>query len=285
MSEEIILKSEALTAAISLTGAEITRLTAPGGKELLWEGLPSVWGHVSPLLFPFPGTLRGGFYISAGRRIPLPAGGAAQTAAFSPLSVTNEQAILQLELPLEGYPFEGRLLAAYTLRGPRLMMEYDVVNAGYLPLYYGLGRQMAFSFPEGTEFVRLCFDQPESPEVWRTEGGYPVREPGAVGPGVRQIALGGRLFSSGQLYLSPLRGGDATLLSVSTGRRIRMDFDGFSWLRLWKRPRAPFVSVEPWTTPPDTEEADCLLSRKAGIEMLPPGKTKQYRQTVTVLEV
>ena len=63
-----------------------------------------------------------------------------------------------------------------------------------------------------------------------------------------------------------------------------MDYDGFSWLRLWKRPRASFISLEPWTTPPDGTEAESLLSRKQDIEMLPPGRTRQYRQTVTILE-
>ena len=62
------------------------------------------------------------------------------------------------------------------------------------------------------------------------------------------------------------------------------NYSGFEHLRIWRRQRAQFVSIEPWTTLPDQDDAEALLSRKSGIETLPPGKTRQYKHLVTWIE-
>ena len=64
----------------------------------------------------------------------------------------------------------------------------------------------------------------------------------------------------------------------------QVDFSGFEYLRIWRRQRAQFISIEPWTTLPDMDGAESLLSRKSGIEILPPGKTRQYKHLVTWIE-
>ena len=281
---DLYLKNDVMTVGVSLRGAELLTWTRADGTELLWEGLPSVWGHVSPLLFPFPGVMREGSYLSGGRRHMLPSGGVAMGLPFSVEDQTASRLILKLAFPQPGYPFEAELLAAVILRGKQLTLEYDVVNPGYAPLYYGLGRQLAFTCPEGVEFQRLLFDQPETPEAYRMEGGYLDPDPIDTGRGIQQLSLSGNTLPGGCLILGGIRTGAVTLLSVKTGRRVRMDTEGFRYLRVWRRPRASFISLEPWTTLPDRADSDILLSRKDGIEQLPAGKTRQYRQILTLQE-
>ena len=282
--EEFVLDNGQLQVAVNPQGAEVTRITGKNGAQLLWEGTPSLWGHFSPLLFPFPGTLINGFYLSGGKKYPVPQGGFAKDSLFSVLEQNGHQAILRLSMPDGGYPFEVDLLVAYTLKNKQLAMEYNLVNRGFTPAFYGLGRQFAVACPEGTEFQRLIFDTPESPVVHVMEGAYLSDETADAGRGITQLALGGSIFRSGCLFLSSLRGMAVTLLSVKTGRRVRVDYSGFEHLRIWRRQRAQFVSVEPWTTLPDQEDAESLLSRKSGIESLPPGKTRQYKHLVTWIE-
>lgn len=284
MEEEFLLENQSLQVCVSPLGAEVTRVTGTDGKQLLWEGTPSLWGHYSPLLFPYPGTLINGYYISSGKKYPLPQGGFVKDREFTVLDRSSHQLILRLSMPSGEYPFEVDLLAAYTLRNRQLMMEYNLVNRGYIPACYGLARQFAIACPEGTEYQRLIFDSPESPEVHVMDGAYLSDETADAGRGITQLALGGGLFRSGCLFLSSLRGNAVTLVSVKTGRRVRVDFSGFDYLRIWRRQRAQFVSVEPWTTLPDQDDADVLLSRKKGIEVLAPGKTKQYRHIVSWIE-
>ena len=280
--EDFVLHNEFLEAGVSLTGAEITRVTTKDGEQLLWEGAPAVWGHVSPLLFPFPGPLWNGYYLSGGRKYPLNPGGFVMDCAFTVLDRTDHQAILQLRFPVREYPFEVDLLAAYTLKERRLMMEYNLVNRGFAPVYYGLGRQFAIACPEGTEFQRLIFDVPESPAGCTMSGGFLSDEPVELGRGIQQLSLTGGHFPGDCLFLSGLKGNGLTVLSLKTGRRVRVDFDGFDYVRIWKRHRAQFLSIEPWTTLPDGEAGECLLSRKPGIQLLQPGKTKQYKHIVSL---
>ena len=282
--DELLLKNDSLQVSVSPLGAEVTRMTASSGKELLWEGTPSLWGHVSPLLFPFPGTLEKGYYLCSGKKYPMPQGGFVKDSLFSVLDQNDHQAILHLSMPQEEYPFALDLLVAYTLKNRQLAMEYNLVNKGFTPAYYGLGRQFAIACPEGTEYQRLVFDVPESPAVHQMTGPYLSDETADVGRGITQLALGGSHFGSGCLFLSSLKGMAATLVSVKTGRRVRVDFSGFEYLRIWRRQRAQFISIEPWTTLPDRDGAESLLSRKSGIEILPPGKTRQYKHLVTWIE-
>ncbi len=282
--DELLLKNDSLQVSVSPLGAEVTRMTASSGKELLWEGTLSLWGHVSPLLFPFPGTLEKGYYLCGGKKYPMPQGGFVKDSLFSVLDQNDHQAILRLSMPEEEYPFALDLLVAYTLKNRQLAMEYNLVNKGFTPAYYGLGRQFAIACPEGTEYQRLVFDAPESPVVHQMMGPYLSDETADVGRGITQLALGGSHFGSGCLFLSSLKGMAATLVSVKTGRRVRVDFSGFEYLRIWRRQRAQFISIEPWTTLPDMDGAESLLSRKSGIEILPPGKTRQYKHLVTWIE-
>ena len=282
--EEILLENERMQVAVSPLGAEVTRITGKNGVQLLWEGTPSLWAHQSPILFPFPGTLVNGYYLCSGRKYPMPQGGFVKDRLFSVLEQNGHQAILRLSMPEGEYPFELDLLVAYTLKKQQLAIEYNLVNRGYTPAFYGLGRQFAIACPEGTEFQRLIFDSPESPVVHVMDGAYLSDETADVGRGITQLALGGSRFGSGCLFLSSLRGMAVTLLSVKTGRRVRVDYTGFDTLRIWRRQRAQFISIEPWTTLPDKPDAEMLLSRKAGIESLAPGKTKQYKHLVTWIE-
>lgn len=282
--DELLLKNDSLQVSVSPLGAEVTRMTASNGKELLWEGTPSLWGHVSPLLFPFPGTLEKGYYLCGGKKYPMPQGGFVKDSLFSVLDQNDHQAILRLSMPEEEYPFALDLLVAYTLKNRQLAIEYNLVNKGFTPAYYGLGRQFAITCPEGTEYQRLVFDTPESPVVHQMTGPYLSDEMADVGRGITQLALGGSHFGSGCLFLSALKGMAVTLVSVKTGRRVRVDFSGFEYLRIWRRQRAQFISIEPWTTLPDMDGAESLLSRKSGIEILPPGKTRQYKHLVTWIE-
>jgi hypothetical protein len=42
------------------SGAQLSILRDPSGRELLWDGNPAFWNGRAPLLFPIVGTLAGG---------------------------------------------------------------------------------------------------------------------------------------------------------------------------------------------------------------------------------
>ena len=80
--EEFVLDNGQLQVAVNPLGAEVTRITGKNGAQLMWEGTPSLWGHFSPLLFPFPGTLANGYYLSGGKKYPVPQGGFVKDSLF-----------------------------------------------------------------------------------------------------------------------------------------------------------------------------------------------------------
>ena len=112
--EEFVLDNGQLQVAVQPLGAEVTRITGKNGAQLMWEGTPSLWGHFSPLLFPFPGTLANGYYLSGGKKYPVPQGG----FVFRPLQSG-----------------ELKVMAGKGFRVPNLkeMYLYGVANADLRP--------------------------------------------------------------------------------------------------------------------------------------------------------
>jgi galactose mutarotase-like enzyme len=62
-SQWVSLSSADLTAEVNPLGAQLSTLRDRTGRDLLWDGEPSVWTGRAPLLFPIVGTLAGGSYL------------------------------------------------------------------------------------------------------------------------------------------------------------------------------------------------------------------------------
>ena len=76
------ISSDKLSVEVSSLGAELQRITDSDGRQLLWDGDPSVWHGRAPILFPVIGLLVNGSYRLDGTVYPMPKHGFARDSAW-----------------------------------------------------------------------------------------------------------------------------------------------------------------------------------------------------------
>src|SRR6202011_1151938 len=110
-----------LSAEVDPLGAQLSALRDRTGRDLLWDGDPSVWSGRAPLLFPIIGTLAGGSYRLGSQIHHLPRHGFARGMLFEILDTTSATAVFRLkadEASFQVYPFRFELEVHFTLDGP-----------------------------------------------------------------------------------------------------------------------------------------------------------------------
>src|SRR4051812_15055507 len=108
MPESVSIASEKLEATISSLGAELVRLQAANGDDLLWDGNPAFWAGRSPLLFPIVGGVKDDRIKVGGRPYPMSRHGFARTSSFELIQAQASRCIWRLRATgesLKRYPF------------------------------------------------------------------------------------------------------------------------------------------------------------------------------------
>ena len=94
----VSLASSDLTAEVNPLGAQLSTLRDRAGRDLLWDGDPSVWTGRAPLLFPIVGTLAGGCYRLGSTIYHLPRHGFARGKLFDIVDATSASAAFRLPM-------------------------------------------------------------------------------------------------------------------------------------------------------------------------------------------
>jgi galactose mutarotase-like enzyme len=121
MDAWISIGSEHLSAEVDPVGAQLSRLRDSAGRDLLWNGDPSVWNGRAPILFPIVGALAGGRYRLGTKMYPLSRHGFARGRVFEILSSTSSAATLRLEADEASrqiYPFDFASMSTSNLLDP-----------------------------------------------------------------------------------------------------------------------------------------------------------------------
>src|SRR5579871_3353164 len=85
------------SAEIAPLGAELRRLTAADGTELLWDGDPAFWTGRAPVLFPIIGALVDDRFHHEGKAYTLPRHGFARRKVFALVELGADHVRLRLE--------------------------------------------------------------------------------------------------------------------------------------------------------------------------------------------
>jgi D-hexose-6-phosphate mutarotase len=132
-SDWISLHSDHLTVEINPLGAQLSTLRDRAGRDLLWNGDPSVWSGRAPLLFPIVGELAGGTYRVGSTSYSLPRHGFARGRRFALVDSSATHAIFRLQsdvTTLEIYPFRFQLDVTFEVTGATLAIVSRVRNLG-----------------------------------------------------------------------------------------------------------------------------------------------------------
>jgi galactose mutarotase-like enzyme len=266
-----------LSATIAAEGAELVRLTAPDGSELLWDG-GAAWARHAPVLFPIVGRLAGDTLRHNGRSTRLTQHGFARDRRFTPIERAADRCTFRLtddEASRAIYPFAFALDIAYAVDGLTLSVSMTAINpeAAGSDLLASLGAHPAFVWPlvPGTPKTdhRLVFEHPEPAPVRRVAGGLltPTAHPSPIEGAI--LPLDEALFDDDALILP----GPAShsVRYEGGGRALVFAWRGADTLGLWSKRGGDFLCIEPWRGHASPEGFDGEFRDKPGVVAIPPG--------------
>jgi len=288
-SEWISLSSGDLTAEVDPLGAQLSTLKDRSGRNLLWNGDPSVWAGRAPLLFPIVGALVGGTYRLGSEVHHLSRHGFARGSSFHLIERGRTSAIFRLasdDRLLERYPFRFELDVHYLLEGATLSMTALVRNLGPAEMPASFGFHPGFTWPlpfgqaRSAHFIEFEADEPA-----------PVRRldrDGLLAPGhhptpviQRRLALDDSLFDEDAIIFDAVRSRSVSY-GANVGPRLRVSFPDAPYLGVWSKPQGGFICIEPWHGVADPQGFSGDFREKPVIFKGAPGAAKAMPMTVTL---
>lgn len=287
----IALRSPELAAEIDPHGAQLSSLRDRSGRDLLWNGDPSVWSGRAPLLFPIVGVLVNGSYRCGSRTYRLPRHGFARDRTFSIEQVTPSTATFTLnadEASLASYPFRFELAVRFELVGATLSLMTSIRNRGdtEMPASFGYHPGFRWPLPYGqprtSHFIEFEFE--ENAPIRRIDSlGLltPERHPTPVSH--RRLSLADALFRDDVLIFDALES-RAVIYGGDEGPRIQVRFPDAPYLGVWTKPGAQFICIEPWHGVTDRQGFAGDFREKEGVFVLPVGNTQETTMLITLLK-
>jgi aldose 1-epimerase len=308
---------ETITLTDAATGSETTilagfgfnccrfRVVLGGQKiDVLWSeagfetGEKRGSGSGIPILFPYPGRLRGKSLLWDGRPWPLEGddhrGNAIHGSVLArPWRVVEQsgthvvgqfQASADEPSLLDRWPADFRITARYEVAGRALKSSFLVENPGERPLPFGFGTHPYFCVPVGGASADDCRVELPVRERWELVEMLPTGRRLAVeDPAVYRSGLpfGSLRFDDVFTGLG-FESGWCTcrIVDPRSGHRIEVEFDtAFRECVVYNPPHRQAVCIEPYTCVPNAPE----LSQRGietGLRVLPPGE--QFRAFVNM---
>ena len=269
MAEQLKITNGVITALISTKGAEL-KSVVKDGKEYLWDGNPDIWSGQAPLLFPICGGLKDDKYRFEGKEYTLKKHGFARLSEFE-IERKEEASITFIlrskEEIKKQYPFDFELRVTYTLIENKIDVAYSVKNVGSGDMYFSIGAHEGYACSGGIEEYSLVFDKEENLTCNILDGNLLEYNTYSVGEG-RELPLKYDFFAIDALTFLNLKSRGVDLVHKTTGKSLRVEYDGFDYLFVWTKPNANYICIEPWCGIPDFVDSDFDITKKRGIVKL-----------------
>ncbi len=231
------LTSGDLTVEVDPLGAQLSTLRDRTGRDLLWNGDPSVWSGRAPLLFPTVGTLAGGSYRLGSKIYQLPRHGFARGKIFDVAGATSSSATFRLtadEASFQIYPFRFELEVHFALDGPTLTVTTYVRNIGGEDMPASFGYHPAFRWPlpygraKSAHFIEFETDETAPLRRLNADGLLsPTLHPTPIFH--RRLALEAEDFRADVMIFDTIRSRSVTY-GAADGPRIRVSYPGAPYL-------------------------------------------------------
>jgi galactose mutarotase-like enzyme len=281
----VTISNATLSATINTIGAELISLVK-NNKNYIWPVDETYWNKTSPVLFPIVGRLKKDSYTYNGKSYPLPRHGFARNMEFAFDKKSEHQVIFELNETEEtkvNYPFNFKLLMAYTLMDNELVIEYFVRNQSDEVLPFSIGAHPAFAITENFNEYSLQFNKDDSFETHHLENESFNGKTTLVETKNNSIALNYALFEKDALVFKQLKSNEV-LLTRQNKNILKVNFDHFPYLGIWTKQNAPFLCLEPWCGLADSIDHNGNLEDKEGINHLPAGEDFLRAIRIEVLE-
>lgn len=246
----IILKSEELSVTISTLGAEVVSVKDKFGKEYIWEGDPNFWDGHAPVLFPIVGVVEDGKYSFDGKEYEMGMHGFAKFLQFEVEKKTDDNATFLLKSSPETkkmYPFDFEFRVIYHLSGRNLTVDFETTNKTNGKMYYSTGAHEAYKIDGDVSNYSIVLQNDETLSRYEVLPSRKVSEkPIPCFKNSRELKLSEEYFKIDAIIFFDMKSKSVALRDDRTGHEIKVDFEGFDTLLVWKKPNAKYVCIEPW---------------------------------------
>ena len=281
----VTISNAQLSATINTVGAELLSLVK-NSKNYIWQVDETYWNKTSPVLFPIVGRLKNDSYEYDGKSYHLPRHGFARNMAFSFDKKSDAQVVFELyqtEETKTNYPFDFKLLLAYTLMDNELVIEYFIRNQSDEVLPFSIGAHPAFAISENFENYSLQFNKDDVFETHHLENESFNGNTTLVETENNTISLNYMLFEKDALVFKQLKSNEVILKNKDKAV-LKVNYDHFPYLGIWTKPNAPFLCLEPWCGLADSIHHNGNLEDKEGINHLPAGEDFLRALRIEILE-
>ncbi|MEM6347936.1 MAG: aldose 1-epimerase family protein [Bacteroidota bacterium] len=288
------IKSHLLQVGVQSTGAELSSIRSlQTQQEYMWDAQPAIWGNHAPVLFPIVGGLKNGEYIHDGQTYPLPRHGFIRYNTQVELRAQTESKLtygLSNNLDTEKvYPFKFDFVVHFELFDNKLTISHEVHNRDEKEMYFSLGAHPAFKCPlhedETYADYYLEFAEVETEKTWLLDRNGLIETEGPLMlDHTKVLPLTPNMFDNDALIFKTMRSRRVSLKSHKSEQILTVHYEGWPYLGIWSKPKAPFVCIEPWLGIADHADTDQQLSTKFGILSLAPGQSFEAQYTIEITE-
>ena len=281
----VTISNSQLSATINTLGAELISLVKTN-KNYIWQVDETYWNKTSPVLFPIVGRLKDDSYNYDGKSYQLPRHGFARNMEFSFDKKSDAQVIFELNETDEtkvNYPFDFKLLIAYTLMDNELVIEYFVRNQSEKVLPFSIGAHPAFAITGNFEEYVLAFNKDDIFETHHLENESFNGTTTLVKTENNTFALNYAFFEKDALVFKHLKSNEVVLKHLNKNI-LKVNYDNFPYLGIWTKKNAPFLCIEPWCGLADNQNHNGNLEDKEGINLLPAGEDFLRAIRIEILE-
>lgn len=281
----VTISNAQLSATINTIGAELISLVK-NNKNYIWQVDETFWNKTSPVLFPIVGRLKDDSYNYDGKSYQLPRHGFARNMEFSFDKKSDAQVIFELNETDEtkaNYPFNFKLLMAYTLMDNELVIEYFIRNQSDEVLPFSIGAHPAFAITGNFEEYVLAFNKDDIFETHHLENESFSGTTTLVETENNTFALNYAFFEKDALVFKHLKSNEV-VLKHQNKNILKVNYDNFPYLGIWTKENAPFLCIEPWCGLADVVTHNGNLEDKEGINHLPAGEDFLRAIRIEILE-
>ena len=282
MAKEYCIENEYLKVTVTTWGAQVKSvLRKCDGVEHIWQADKSVWGYHAPILFPHTGKVVDGKLEAKGHVYESSQHGFARLMEHDFVDQTQDTVVLELCANQETrakFPYEFRLVSAFTLEGDTLHHTLTVENLDEEKLPFGIGYHPAFTVPFDDQHIaadyELRFNEMESPICLNCQPtGLVQKDHYCLGSNMTSIAVEETLFSNDSHCMVNLKSTTLGLYEKGTGRGVVCNIAGFPYTLIWSKPGMPkFICIEPWHSIPSFEGSSIKWEEKPAAAILLPGE-------------
>lgn len=279
----------------SKQGAELVSFKL-NGEEKVHQGENSVdmngkiyWKRQWPVLFPTVGKCKKNQTIINGKTYEMQVDGFVKDMEFEPVSKLDNFHSYLLKSDkkwLDKYPYEFSLTVTYRLNENKLTTIYKVINQSDVDMPFGIGGHPAFKInlqDLEKENYYLEFEEEEEKIhfLYLVDSLVGTEYAKNIMSNKKIIPINSHTFDNNAIIMKGLKSDKVSLKNKRTGKTIlTVNYTGFPYLAIWSKPRAPFISIEPWMTTPDNVNGSGVFRQKTDILLLSPKQEFECKYTV-----